>query len=414
MPERTILHCDMNNCYASIELISNPQWRGKPLAVCGSAEERRGIVLAKSEEAKKFGIKTGETLWQAKLKCPDLITVEPHYEEYLKYSRLARSIYYQYTDRVEPFGLDECWLDCTGSISLLGSGEKIAEEIRERIKNELGITVSIGVSFNKIFAKLGSDLKKPDAVSFIGRTDFRRKLWKLSASELFGVGRSTAEKLRRYGINTIGDLAGADPRLMMQILGKNGIQIWNHANGRDESDVMPAGYRAPVKSIGHGITCIMDLVNDEEVKLVFLELCQDVSRRLRDNQLKASGVMISVRDSSMACRQYQCMLKIPSQCSSEITRAASELFSKKYIWDAPVRALAISAINLMDEKTPYQQDLFSDHEKHEKLERAERAMHTLRKRYGKKSVTYASLIQDIKIPGERTDIVVLPTMAGRY
>ena len=198
MPERTILHCDMNNCYASIELISNPQWRGKPLAVCGSAEERRGIVLAKSEEAKKFGIKTGETLWQAKLKCPDLITVEPHYEEYLKYSRLARSIYYQYTDRVEPFGLDECWLDCTGSISLLGSGEKIAEEIRERIKNELGITVSIGVSFNKIFAKLGSDLKKPDAVSFIGRTDFRRKLWKLSASELLGVGRSTAEKLRRY------------------------------------------------------------------------------------------------------------------------------------------------------------------------------------------------------------------------
>ena len=331
MPERTILHCDMNNCYASIELISNPQWRGKPLAVCGSAEERRGIVLAKSEEAKKFGIKTGETLWQAKLKCPDLITVEPHYEEYLKYSRLARSIYYQYTDRVEPFGLDECWLDCTGSISLLGSGEKIAEEIRERIKNELGITVSIGVSFNKIFAKLGSDLKKPDAVSFIGRTDFRRKLWKLSASELLGVGRSTAEKLRRYGINTIGDLAGADPRLMMQILGKNGIQIWNHANGRDESDVMPAGYRAPVKSIGHGITCIMDLVNDEEVKLVFLELCQDVSRRLRDNQLKASGVMISVRDSTMACRQYQCILKIPSQCSSEITRAASELFSRKYM-----------------------------------------------------------------------------------
>ena len=274
--------------------------------------------------------------------------------------------------------------------------------------------MSIGVSFNKIFAKLGSDLKKPDAVSFIGRTDFRRKLWKLSASELLGVGRSTAEKLRRYGINTIGDLAGADPRLMMQILGKNGIQIWNHANGRDESDVMPAGYRAPVKSIGHGITCIMDLVNDEEVKLVFLELCQDVSRRLRDNQLKASGVMISVRDSTMACRQYQCILKIPSQCSSEITRAASELFSRKYSWDAPVRALAISAINLMDEETPYQQDLFSNHEKHEKLERAERAMHSLRKRYGKKSVTYASLIQDIKIPGERTDIVVLPTMAGRY
>ena len=200
----------------------------------------------------------------------------------------------------------------------------------------------------------------------------------------------------------------------MQILGKNGIQIWNHANGRDESDVMPAGYRAPVKSIGHGITCIMDLVNDEEVKLVFLELCQDVSRRLRDNQLKASGVMISVRDSTMACRQYQCILKIPSQCSSEITRAASELFSRKYSWDAPVRALAISAINLMDEETPYQQDLFSNHEKHEKLERAERAMHSLRKRYGKKSVTYASLIQDIKIPGERTDIVVLPTMAGRY
>lgn len=414
MPERTILHCDMNNCYASIELISNPQWRGKPLAVCGSSEERRGIVLAKSEEAKRYGIKTGETLWQAKLKCPDLITVEPHYEEYLRYSRLAREIYYQYTDRVEPFGLDECWLDCTGSIQLFGSGERIAEDIRERIKRELGITVSIGVSFNKIFAKLGSDLKKPDAVSIIKKEDFRSKLWKLSASELFGVGRSTSEKLRRYGINTIGDLAGADPRLMIQILGRNGIYIWNYANGRDESDVMPAGYRAPVKSIGHGITCIRDLVSNEEVKLVLLELCQDVSRRLRDNHLKASGVMISARDSTMATRQYQCILKIPSQCSSEITGSAMKLFSRKYSWDAPVRALSISAINLMDEETPYQQDLFSNHEKHEKLERAEKAMHSLRRRYGKKAVTYASLIQDINIPGERTDIVVLPAMPARH
>lgn len=411
MMERTILHCDMNNCYASIELITNPQWRGKPLAVCGSVEERRGIVLAKSEEAKKYGIKTGEAVWQAMIKCPQLITVEPHYEEYMKYSRLARNIYYRYTDRVEPFGLDECWLDCSESTSLFGGGEKIANEIREKIKTELGITVSIGVSFNKVFAKLGSDLKKPDAVSVIKMDDFKKKLWKLKASELLGVGGSTYSKLSRYGIITIGDLAEANPRFVIQILGKNGIDIWNHANGRDESNVMVAGYRPPVKSIGHGITCIRDLVNNQEVKLVFLELCQDVSKKLRDNELKASGVKITVRDSSFADRQYQCILDLPTQCSSEITDAAIDLFKKRYTWDIPVRALSISAINLTDQNAPLQQDLFGNYERHEKFDRAEKAMYELRKRYGKKSVTFASLMGDINIARERTDIMVLPSMS---
>lgn len=408
--EKTILHCDMNNCYASIELIKNPQWRGKPLAVCGSVEERRGIVLAKSEEAKKYGIKTGETVWQAKIKCPQLITVEPHYEEYMKYSRLARSIYYQYTDKVEPFGLDECWLDCTQSVNLLGSGENIAYTIKEKIKTQLGITISVGVSFNKVFAKLGSDMKKPDAVSIIKKDDFKNKLWGIKASQLLGVGSSTYSKLIRYGIITIGDLARANPQFITQILGKNGISIWNYANGRDESSVALAGERPPVKSVGHGITCIRDLINIEEVKLVFLELCQDVSKKLRDNELKASGVKIAVKDSSFANRQYQCILDLPTQCSSEITGAAIELFNKNYVWDMPVRALSISAINLIDQNTPLQQDLFGNNERREKFDRAEKVMYELRKRYGKKTVTFASLIGDINISKERTDIVVLPSM----
>ena len=228
---RSILHCDMNNFYASVECMLDPALKKYPIAVCGSVEERHGIVLAKNYKAKAFDVKTGDAVWQAKQKCKDLVVVPPHYEEYIKYSKLARSVYERYTDQVEPYGMDECWLDISGTESLFGSPEKVANEIRETMKFELGLTISVGVSFNKIFAKLGSDMKKPDAVTLIPKDTFKEKIWGLPAADLLGVGRATQRVLDSYCIRTIGDLANTDPEFLRKRLGKNGVVLWNYAKG---------------------------------------------------------------------------------------------------------------------------------------------------------------------------------------
>ena len=265
--ERTILHCDMNNFYASVECMLDPKLRGKPVAVGGDVENRHGIILAKNYEAKQYGVQTAEALWQAKQKCPNLIIVPPHYEEYLKYSRLAHSIYAEYTDRIEPYGMDEVWMDITGSTRLFGDGEKVANELRRRIKFELGLTISVGVSFCKVFAKLGSDMKKPDAVTIIPQDSFREVIWDLPASDMLGVGRSTEKLLSSYGIRTIGQLANAYPDMLERKLGKNGMMLVAFANGLDRSRVAPQDYEPPMKSVGHGITTVQDLENNAERKL---------------------------------------------------------------------------------------------------------------------------------------------------
>lgn len=272
MRNRCILHSDANCFYASVEMLLNPELRGKAVAVCGSTEERHGIVLAKSELAKKAGVKTGQANWEARQACPGLIVVPPHYDQYCKFSRLLRNIYLRYTNLVEPYGMDECWLDVTGSTQLYGSGEQIAEEIRQTVKDELGITVSIGVSFNKIFAKLGSDMKKPDAVTVLDDSNWRERIWPIPVSELLYVGRSTTRKLMERCVYTIGDLAKTDPSILTSWFGKNGMGLWIFANGEDGSRVMPDGYEAPIKSVGHGITCSCDLHKNEEVWKVMLEL----------------------------------------------------------------------------------------------------------------------------------------------
>lgn len=251
--QRVILHCDMNNFYASVECMLNPELKNKPVAVCGSVEERHGIVLAKNYAAKAFGVSTGEAIWQAKQKCQDLVIVEPHYEQYMKFSKLARGIYGRYTDQIEPYGMDECWLDVTGS-GCMGTGFEIADEIRRTVKFELGLTISAGVSFNKIFAKLGSDMKKPDAITCIEADSFQEKIWCLPASDLLGVGRATEKVLSGYGIHTIGELAATSDDFLKCRLGKNGLAIKKYANGLDDSPVMRSDYVSPVKSIGHGIT----------------------------------------------------------------------------------------------------------------------------------------------------------------
>ena len=371
----------MNNFYASVECMLDPALKKYPVAVCGSVEERHGIVLAKNYAAKAFGIKTGDAVWQAKQKCRNLVVVPPHFEEYIKYSKLARNVYQRYTDQVD---------------------------IRETIKFELGLTISVGVSFNKIFAKLGSDMKKPDAVTVIPKDSFQEKIWGLPAADLLGVGRATQRVLDSYCIRTIGDLAKTDPDFLNRRLGKNGIALWQYANGNDRSRVMNADFVSPVKSVGHGITTIEDLENDEQVWPVFLELTQDIGHKLRVHKKCADGVAIHIRDNTLFSKQWQTALDMPTQSPMLIAKAAFALFEKRYDWRNPIRSVTIQAINLVPQDTPRQVDLFMNIEKIEKAERLDQCIETIRQRFGKNSIRNGILFQNLRMPSEKPEIT-MPT-----
>ena len=410
--ERTILHCDMNNFYASVECMLNPSLRGHPVAVGGDVENRHGIILAKNYEAKKFGIQTGEALWQAKQKCPKLIIVPPHYEEYLKYSRLAHSIYADYTDLIEPYGMNEVWIDVTGSTKAFGSGEVIANTLRERIKYELGLTISVGVSFCKVFAKLGSDMKKPDAVTVIPKDSFRDIIWDLPASDMLGVGRSTEKFLSSYGIHTIGQLANAYPDLMQRKLGKNGMVLLAFANGEDRSKVAPQDYEPPMKSIGHGITTMQDLENNAEVWNIMLALTQDIGHKLRVYNKNAAGVAIYIRyivDKQIAGKQWQCQLPVRTHSAAIIAKEAYRLFERSYGWEYPIRSVTVRAINLCSQDLPEQLQFFSDAATVERKEKLETAIEDIRRRFGKYSIQPACLCQNIKMPTDREVELRMPT-----
>ena len=411
--ERTILHSDMNCFYASVEMMLDPSLRGKAVAVCGSTENRHGIVLAKSELAKKVGVKTGMVNWEARQRCPDLIMVKPQYEQYLKYSELARNIYQRYTDQVEPYGMDECWLDVGGSRSVCGPGMEIAESIRQTVKEELGLTVSIGVSFNKMFAKLGSDMKKPDAITEIRKDEFKDKIWTLPASDLLFVGRATTAKLEQYGITTIGGIANADPQFLKRLLGVNGLVLWRAAAGLDDSPVMHKDFVSPIKSVGHGITCTADLENEDEVWKVMLELSQDIGHRLRIHKLKASGVQISIRSNDLGFRQYQAPLTLATQSPSIIAHKAIQIFRDNYHWIMPVRAVTVRAINLRPKNEPEQIDLFTDMRQLERLDRLDDCIEDIRRRFGKRAVFQACLLGELKMPFDNREKVVMPGVMGR-
>ena len=389
---RSILHCDMNHFYASVACVEDPSLRGRPVAVCGSVEERHGIVLAKSPEAKAFGVSTGEAVWQAKQKCPSLVVVPPHFEAYQYYSARAREIYEQYTDQVEPFGLDECWLDVTGSKSLFGDGECIAHTIRKRIFRDLGLTVSVGVSFNKIFAKLGSDLKKPDAVTAIPKQKFREQIFHLPAGSLLGVGGATEKRLGRYGVHTIGQLAATPPELLRDWFGKCGIKLWEAANGFDVSPVCCGGGVACDKSVGRGVTTPKDLTSDEEVFRVMLALSQEVGHELFCHGKEAYGVAIAIRDCRLVTVQRQKMLPLATQSPHVIAKECFSLFRTAYSFSQPIRSVSIRAISLGEKGAPTQLDLFTDTEAILQRERLDRAVEEIRERYGKGSICNASLL----------------------
>lgn len=395
--DRVILHVDLNNFYASVECLYRPELRDKPVAVCGDAEARHGIVLAKNYPAKAYGVKTGDVIWEAKQKCPGLVTVPADFGKYLRFSRLARAIYGDYTDQIESFGIDEAWLDVTGSTALFGNGETIAAAIRRRVREELGITASVGVSWNKVFAKLGSDQQKPDATTVITRENFREIVWPLPVEELLYVGRSTRRKLANRAIFTIGDLARRDVMDLRRLLGVWGETLWNFANGLDTSPVRHSGEESTVKSIGNSTTAVRDLVNSDDVKLIVYVLAESVAARLRKYGLKCTTVAIAVRDTDLYWFERQGKLGTPTCVAGDIARKAVELFAANYRWEKPIRSLGVRASGLVTATGSVQLDLFGPDKA--KAESLERVIDTIRRRFGHYSIQRAAMLLDRRLTG---------------
>lgn len=392
--ERVILHSDLNNFYASVESLYHPELRNKPIAVTGEVELRHGIILAKNQLAKKCGVKTGETLWQARQKCPDIVFVPPDFEKYIKYSEMAREIYAEYTNQVESFGLDECWLDVTGSDKLFGEGKNIADGIRKRLKKELGITASVGVSFNKIFAKLGSDYKKPDATTVISRRDFRDIVWRLPVSELLYIGRSTGARLRVYGIRTIGDIARTDINFLQSVFGKPGRTLWAFANGYDNSPVSDMLDTVPIKSIGNGTTAPRDLESDADVRIVMRILSESVAFRLRKHGFLCSTVQIWLRDTRLYAYQRQSRLHSPTCVSDVIFDTAFKLYKQHHSPDIALRSVCVRACGLSRDENR-QLSLFDGPTT--RKQGLEQAIDGLRERFGSKIIVRGIMLTDPKL-----------------
>ena len=359
--DRIILHCDLNCFYASVELLSHPDLRNVPVAVCGDPTSRHGIILAKNEPAKRFGVKTAETIWQAKKKCPDLVLLPPHHDLYRIYSKKVNAIYDEYTDLVEPFGIDESWLDVTNSLHLFGGDAKaLADTLRERMKQELGLTLSVGVSFNKVFAKLGSDYKKPDATTVISRENWKDIVWPLPVGDLLYVGGASQKLLKQYGVTTIGQLAACSAEMLETLMGKMGAQLYDYANGLDTAPVLSRYEAEPVKSVGNGTTFPQNLTTRDQVQSGIAMLADSVATRLRHEGFYAGGLQVTVRDPEFRDRSRQRQLTSPTHLIRDLTEAAMELVYELWKPPSPIRALTVTAIHLVQEGEAYEQiDLFT-------------------------------------------------------
>ncbi len=389
--DRIILHSDLNNFFASVEAAKNPLLRGKAFAVAGDPEKRHGIILAKSQPAKELGISTGEVIWQAKLKCPDLLLVKPDMVSYHRYSKRVHEIYRRFTDSIEPFGIDEAWLDVTGSTRLFGSGEEIARKIRCAVKEELGLTVSIGVSFNKIFAKLGSDLKKPDATTVISRDNFKAVVHPLPITALLFVGRSTREKLERYGIKKIGHLANADPDFLKNLLGKNGVLLYHYANGSDIGSTL-LSQTPPAKSIGNSVTTAYDLTTKQEIRIQLMMLAEHIAARLREQEVAGTLIHISIRDRNLRTITRQKHLEFPTNHAPAIADVAFSLFQQHYDLSTPVRSIGIGVGNLSSDTGNLQLSLWDPEHKRINEQNLDHAVDHLRNRYGFNCVVRAGCL----------------------
>ena len=391
--DRVILHVDMNNFFASVECADRPELWSQPVAVAGDVEARHGIILAKNQVAKTFGVQTGESIVEARSKCPGLVLLPPHMDRYKQISDKARGIYARYTDRIESFGIDECWLDVTGNGRLWGEnyGEVIANEIRRAVKAELGVTVSVGVSFNKIFAKMGSDYKKPDAVTVITRENFRELLWGLPVGDLIFVGRSTVKKFWYMQIRTVGDLARTDPALLEGALGKNGLMAWQFANGMDGSPVLLDGQDYPVKSIGNSTTTPVDMVTRRDAEIVLAQLCQSVATRLREADMRCTTVKLSLRTTDLAWKQRQ--KGTAATClENDLWREAMTLYDTFHD-GKPLRSIGVTACNLKDHAEQQLSMFDGDTCRHAALESLGGVLDGLRARYGDRAVRRGLLLE---------------------
>ncbi len=386
MADRVVLHSDLNAFFASVETVLNPALRNVPMAVCGEPEKRHGIILAKNELAKRQGIVTAETIYQAQKKCPNLVLVRPHHDLYVRYSREINAIYREYTDLVEPFGIDESWLDVTGSQKLFGSGENIANLLRERIRRETGLTVSVGVSFNKTIAKLGSDLKKPDAVTVIDRAHFREIVWPLPVDTLLYVGKSAMQVFRDLRINTIGALAHSSPELLSHKLGKLGTQLYAYANGEDDEPVASAYAKREVKSVGNGMTFSHDLYGMEEILVGLDAVCDLAAARMRAKGVKCTGVQLAIKDENFVTNQRQKQLELPTNLARGLREAAATLLRDTWNPRLGIRSLTVTGIGLVPEGAAVQIGFFDNPAANARADRRERAVDDIRKKFGKGAI----------------------------
>jgi DNA polymerase-4 len=394
MSERVILHLDINHCYAQIEEMLHPELSFVPMVVGGSEEKRHGIILAKNLLAKKYGIKTGEPLRDALKKCPGLTVIPVHFDEYIYYTSKVKDIYREYTDQVESFGLDEAWIDVTKSATIHGDGESVAKIIQQRVKEEIGLTISIGVSYNKIFAKLGSDMIKPNGLVVISRDNYKQVAWPLPVEDLLYVGHATHDKLARIGVKTIGDLATLPVGVMKDMIGKMGEIVWGFANGIDGSDVDLTTYSRQVKSVGNSITAVHDIKNLEEAKMVYHVLVESVASRLKDHGLKGYVISIGLRDKNFISFGRQRKVEIATNISDEIFKVVIELVKESYNFATPLRSIGVTVSGLEKDHAFTQLNLFVNEEERLALKRLDMIVDNIRARFGFEAVKRCSVIQD--------------------
>ena len=395
---RVIIHADLNSFYASVECLYRPQIREKPVVVGGDEEARHGIVLTKNQVAKKFGIQTGMSLMEARRLCPSLVTVQSDMPLYLRFSKEFREILSQYSDCVEPYGLDEAWVELTDKGVTIQDGERIANEIRKKALFELGITCSIGVSFTKPFAKLGSDIKKPDATTVLSKENYQKTVWPLPASELLFVGPATTKTLARYSILTIGDLASCDTEWIYRKLGKNGLLIQSYAKGEDFTPVKPCDVINPIKSVGNSTTLPVDATSIEQVKATFAILADSVAHRMREEGFRSRCINIAVRGTNLEWSGCQRAIKTPTCLASDLRTVAMDLFySRQYQHLLPLRGVSLRCTMLSHFTDPMQTDMFYDIHQQEVRERLERAIRFLQDRFGSKSIQLGIMMADKKI-----------------
>jgi DNA polymerase-4 len=394
--DRCILHCDCNSFYASVELLSHPELRDVPVAVCGDPEGRHGIILAKNEAAKSYGIQTAETIWQARAKCPDLTLLPPHRERYREFYTCINAIYQEYTARVEPFSIDESWLDVTQTWHLFASSPRIlADNLRTRIQRETGLTISVGVSFNKVFAKMGSDYKKPNATTEITRDNYRQLLWGLPVGDMLFVGRRMQNRLISLGIRTIGDLATADPRMLTDTFGKLGAELSRYARGEDRAEVRRWGEKEPIKSIGNRITFKHDLHTTAEIRTGISALAEEVAARLRRHGLYAGAVQVTIKGSDLKSIQRQKQLPMSTHLARDLERECLELVQQNWTIGRPIRMLTVTVRSLTEEPFAIQQSLFDDAPQPDpRREALERSLDTIRAKYGRNAIADANLLRN--------------------